>query len=410
LDTPGPRNLRDLELPTPTPTPAPLIAPAAPGSPLGLVPVPNHASLDCDYLRQNQETVPGYLKFDFVGTDGSDVIEGTDGPDVIDGGGGNDTIHGKGGNDIICGGPGFDTLHGEEGDDALFGEADRDVLLGGAGQDTLIGGLGNDGRAEGPWNGEWQGLYGGPGDDWLYGGEGKDWLEGGPGNDTLFGGLGTDDLYGDDFIGNDEPTCPIVTGAENNQDPCRDWLFGGFGDDFLFGGPDNDSINGDIVPPQFMKNTGPYTPYPPDWIKYLDLYEGSKQIQKGAPLPEFGSDILHGNWGNDWMYDPGSTAGIQKNNFYGGEGDDVLIGGENTDFIWGGPGDDEAWGNAGEGDQLYGDDYGDPNDNYDKLYGGEGKDFLSVADVMLGGPNPPGDPDSCKDNYTQFKIGCDDED
>ena len=175
---------------------------------------------------------------------------------------------------------------------------------------------------------------------------------------------------------------------EAYADPCRDWLFGGFGDDFLFGGPDNDSINGDIVPPQFMNNTGPNTPYPPDWIKYLDLYEGSKQIQKGDPLPEFGSDILHGNWGNDWMYDPGSTAGIQKNNFYGEEGDDVLIGGENTDFIWGGPGDDEAWGNAGEGDQLYGDDYGDPNDNYDKLYGGEGKDFLSVADVMLGGPNP----------------------
>jgi hypothetical protein len=123
----------------------------------------------------------------------------------------------------------------------------------------------------------------------------------------LFGGLGTDDLYGDDFIGNDEQTCPIVMGAEYNPDPCRDWLFGGFGDDFLFGGPDNDSINGDIWPLNLIKMPPPNQYYPDEWIELKD---------QGGSLPEFGSDILHGNWGNGWMYDPGSTAGIKKNNFY----------------------------------------------------------------------------------------------
>jgi Ca2+-binding RTX toxin-like protein len=218
----------------------------------------------------------------------------------------------------------------------------------------------------------------------------------------LFGGLGKDDLYGDDFIGTDEESCPIVIvmGAIGNPEPCRDWLFGGFGDDQLYGGPGNDSIHGDIL--VLFEDLCPWCDqyYPDDWIELKN---------QGGPLPEFGSDTLHGNWGNDWMKDPGSTAGIQKNNFYGGEGDDVLIGGENRDLIWGGPGADEAWGNAGD-DSLKGDDYGDPYKNYDKLYGGEGKDILSIADVMLGGPNPPGDPDTCKDNETTFKVPCDDGD
>jgi Ca2+-binding RTX toxin-like protein len=213
----------------------------------------------------------------------------------------------------------------------------------------------------------------------------------------LFGGLGTDKLYGDDYIGYDEKSCPIVMDAIGNPDTCRDWLFGGLGDDFLFGGPGNDSIHGDIAPIT-CSTCDLY--YPDEWIE---------QWNQGGPLPEFGNDQLHGNWGNDWIADKGSSTGTMENRFYGGEGDDILIGGENGDSIWGGPGHDEAWGNAGD-DSLYGDINGDPYGNTDKLYGGEGKDFLSIADVMLGGPNPPGDPDTCKDNKTTFPVECDDGD
>jgi Ca2+-binding RTX toxin-like protein len=96
----------------------------------------------------------------------------------------------------------------------------------------------------------------------------------------------------------------------------------------------------------------------------------------------------------------------------GAEGNDILAGGENGDHMWGGYGDDILWGRDGD-DSLTGGVWGDPSlasAGYDEFYGGEGKDFLSRADVMLGGPNSSGDPDSCKDNYTQFKIGCDDGD
>ena len=124
LDTPGPKRKLNLPTPTPapaptpTPTPTPLVAPMPPGSPLPIVPIPVHAMLDCDYLRENQDSVAPYLQFDIVGDHLPNILNGTEGPDVIDGGGGNDTINGLGGNDIICGGPGMDILHGDDGEDA----------------------------------------------------------------------------------------------------------------------------------------------------------------------------------------------------------------------------------------------------------------------------------------------------
>ena len=48
-------------------------------------------------------------------------------------------------------------------------------------------------------------------------------------------------------------------------------------------------------------------------------------------------------------------------------------------------------------------------DNFDKLYGGEGFDILSIADLKIGGPNPPDHPDRCVDNAPQFEVICDDD-
>ena len=397
LDTPGPKRKLNLPTPTPaptpTPTPTPLIAPMPPGSPLGLVPIYYHAMLDCDYLRENQDSVAPYLQFDIVGDDNPNIINGTEGPDVIDGGGGNDTINGLGGNDIICGGPGMDVLHGDDGEDALFGESGSDILYGGLGRDTLVGGPGDDSGSNG---GMQKGLDGGQGDDWLYGGAGDDRMEGGPGNDTLFGGHGNDKIYGDYLQGNGEQDCPGAVIGSVSPEPCRDWIFGGFGNDNLFGGPDNDSIDGDIGPLESINEDAANQYYPDEWFALKE---------QGSPMPPFGNDNIHGNQGDDWLRDPGSDD--QTNFIYGQEGDDIIIAGEGVDHVFGGLGDDEAWGRGGD-DQMHGDENGDPEDNFDKLYGGEGFDILSIADLKIGGPNPPDHPDRCVDNAPQFEVICDD--
>ncbi len=409
LNTPGPK--RKLNLPTatptptpaptqaptqtPTPTPTPVVAPTPPaGSPLGLVPIYQYAMLDCDYLRNNQDSVAAYLQFDIVGDDGPNTINGTEGPDVIDGGGGNDTINGLGGNDIICGGPGLDVIHGNDGEDALFGETGPDILYGGSGRDTLVGGPGDDSGSD---NNTQKGLDGGQGDDWLYGGAGDDRMEGGPGNDTLFGGQGDDKIYGDYLEGTEEKDCPTDVIGNAPPEPCRDWIYGGFGNDSLFGGPDNDSIDGDIIPIEWINKDAANQYYPDEWFALK---------QQGSPIPPFGNDLIHGNQGNDWLRDPGSDG--LPNNIWGQEGDDIIIGGEDIDYVYGGLGNDEAWGRGGN-DQMHGDENGDPEDNFDKLYGGEGFDILSIADLKIGGPNPPDHPDRCVDNAPQFEVICDDD-
>jgi Ca2+-binding RTX toxin-like protein len=387
-DTPTPPPT-PTDTPTPPPTPTPI--PYSPGSPLALSPVPE--LLDCEYLRQNQGTV-GVLKFTIQGDQNpenlNDYLEGTEGKDAIDGGEGNDVIYGFGGNDIICGGPGMDTIYGDDGADRLYGEAGQDVLYGGAGNDILLGGPGNDGR-----------LDGGPGADWLHGGDGNDWLEGGSGKDILFAGMGDDDLYGDNQVDTEAESCLAA-------EPCADWLFGGFGNDQLHGGPGNDSIVGDIFPPKYLTNTGSDTPYPPDWLIYVDLYEGDQLIQKGEPLPEYGNDQIRGNHGDDWLWDPGSdVSGPIGNVMNGAEGNDILIGGENHDNMWGGYGDDKLWGRGGD-DSLVGGVWGSPSlasAGYDELYGGAGGDSLSAAEVKIGGP---GD-DLCHDDQITFEVECDDD-
>ena len=222
-------------------------------------------------------------------------------------------------------------------------------------------------------------------------------MEGGPGNDTLFGGEGHDKVYGDYFEGYDEIDCPVAVVGNVNPEPCKDWIFGGFGNDILFGGPDNDSIDGDIITLASINVDAANQYYPDAWLALK---------KQGSPILVFGSDNIHGNQGDDWLRDPGSE--IQQNNIYGGEGDDIIIGGEGVDHIYGGLGNDEAWG-MGEKDQMQGDVVGDPAGNFDKLYGGDGFDILTVADVKIGGPNPPDHPDRCEDDASQFEVVCDDD-
>jgi Ca2+-binding RTX toxin-like protein len=86
-----------------------------------------------------------------VGTPRSDVLRGTPEGDVIVGRGGNDIIRGGGGPDHVCAGRGADVVRGGY---------DEDFLRGGRGNDRLFGD-----------QDDWDGLNGGPGDDYIDGGD-----------------------------------------------------------------------------------------------------------------------------------------------------------------------------------------------------------------------------------------------
>ncbi len=170
------------------------------------------------------------------------------------------------------GGEGNDTLIGAgPTDDAMWGQGGDDLLDGGDGVDVLEGGLG---------------------DDTLLGGDLADELRGGPGSDWLEGGSGWDTLFAADIFTPETESPEARNLLSGGAGP--DLLFGGLGLDTLLGGDDDDLLWGD---------------------------EGADSLDGAA-----GSDILHGREGADRLD--------------GGEGDDTLIGGAGADTLVGGAGAD----------------------------------------------------------------------
>ncbi|MDN3564651.1 calcium-binding protein [Paeniroseomonas aquatica] len=120
-----------------------------------------------------------------VGEAQANVLLGNEAGNLLIGADGDDTLLGAGGNDILFGEQGGDSLAGDEGDDYLFGGAGDDTLVGGEGFDVLYGEAGNDSLLDGPGLAY---LIAGAGDDTLDGGEGADVLYGEEGDDRLAGG------------------------------------------------------------------------------------------------------------------------------------------------------------------------------------------------------------------------------
>ena len=365
------------------------------------------------------ETPPGEMKILTETGSLENPIKGTEGNDIIDGTDGHDYIDGLGGTDIICGGPGNDVIHAGGGEwevifggglgvskvncdslgtgalhangllwDVVFGEKGNDTICGGPGHDLLIGGR----ESDYPFNeadGDKDHVLGGAGSDWILGGPGADTIEGGAGSDFLFGGKGGanvgDNLYGETQKGYTQEQCPL-------DEPCNDRISGEYGNDQIYGGPGDDNLDGDINP-----------------IYLLQLGV------KGKPMPQWGctgtgdqntyltfcigNDYILGNFGDDTIQDVGSSVANEGkggqwepgNEIYGQEGNDRIQGGKYTDDIYGGAGDDSIWGGSGS-DQLYGGGgissegkavelgAGD-----DKLYGQFGADYLTAAEIKLGG-------------------------
>jgi len=115
---------------------------------------------------------------------------------------------------------------------------------------------------------------------------------------------------------------------------------------------------------------------------------------------EGGMDTLYGNYGNDNIY-----GGDEGDYIYGGEGNDTLRGEVGDDIIYGDNGDDYIYGGDND-DYLYGiagNDhiYGGGCDDYDRLSGGVGDDYLSSGtrtvcyEYCWGGDETSGDTCYC---------------
>ncbi len=302
---------------------------------------------------------------------------------TMGGGGGGDTMAGGGGTaptgSTQTGGATPGTLTGSTNGDSLTAGSAGDTLLGGDGADTLVAGSGHDqllgnmgddhivvGAAS-----QGASVYGGQGDDvvdasasihpnyisgdlgddFIMAGKGGDLVLGGGGADTLVAGAGHDQLLGN--MGDDR----IILGAASQGAS----VYGGQGDDVVDASGSNapNYISGDIGNDTILSGAG---------FETVLGGLGDDSIVGGATAGTGSMQILLGNQGNDHLS-------------YAGSGGVELFGGQDSDTITltaTQPGQLRyAFGNMGS-DTL------NATGGADSLYGGQGDDFVSAANDMVG--------------------------
>jgi Ca2+-binding RTX toxin-like protein len=194
-------------------------------------------------------------------------------------------------------------------------------------------------------------LYGGAGDDFLGGGWGDDLLDGGDGDDALYTGVAWGVGYYDQFPGQ-KPF--FYFSGETSQSGGRDTLDGGAGDD----------------------------------IAYL-IYGGQAQAVSfnNSQSDQLNAITLGGAWGGSLTHvervqfqggggDDVVTGGPGESKLYGMGGNDILTGGAAVDTLVGGYGDDRLYGLGG--DDVLGGGHGD-----DYIDGGAGVDFASYFNPSI---------------------------
>ena len=337
-------------------------------------------------ITKTLEDLSGVKSIVIAGTDFNDTILLD--PSVtytarLEGYAGDDTLVGGSAVDYIYGGSGNDTIWGGEGDDVIEGGYDNDIIMGDAGIDTLYGGAEDDGTDSGDdciFGGtEGDFIFGGDGNDELFGESGDDTLHGEAGEDRLWGGADADWLYGgdhDDFLNGGNGDDPLLDGGAG-----EDYLVGSWGADTLKGGSDKDTIFGDLE-----NGAG-------DGGDTLHGDGGDDVIRGGGGVDYIygglGSDLVEGQAGSDHIYggsegnENGGTPEQEADRLYGGEGNDYIYGGVGDDLIYGGGGVDELWGYSGK-------DTIDGGTGQDTIHGETGDDTLSGtsgADEIYGGPD-----------------------
>ncbi|HHB80664.1 MAG TPA: hypothetical protein ENK83_02800, partial [Aliiroseovarius sp.] len=375
---------------------------------------------------------PDNGEYDFVDTDGDDVLRAGAGDQSIAIGYGDDTVFAGAGNDVIVNGQGINRIFLEDGDDTFSDQNtstadDGDIVYGGGGNDDVTTGIGADQVFGGSGNdtirtddgsdyveggsgsdmvwlgggddqfeeddtesaGEADEVYGGDGNDTLDGGGGDDSLEGeagddllkgGSGNDTLRGGVGNDEIRGG--LGNDR-----LEGGDGN-DVLRggsenDTLFGGIGQDTLDGGTGDDTMDGGAGNDTLTGADGHDTLTGADGDDHLEGGAGRDRLHGGE-----GGDTLDGGSWSDWLFgdagddvligdsgDDVMTGGVGSDRLDGGTGRDTLNGGDGDDWLDGGLWSDWLFGDAGD-DELIG------NNGDDEIHGGLGNDTITGGDGM----------------------------
>ncbi|MCA9137168.1 MAG: hypothetical protein KDB00_10425, partial [Planctomycetales bacterium] len=370
-----------------------------------------------------------------TGSPGADVIRGDWGRDEITAGDGADDIVAFSGDDEIRGGKGADTIQAGAGDDSIWADdledtaGGDDIVVGDLGEDRIYGGFGNDtiyaGTVAGGDFGDTASnfVWGGPGSDMLFGGRGRDIIRGEQGPDSIDGREGDDELYGDlvdDAVGSPDTLLGGPGDDLLNGGAGQDYLDGGAGDDDVFGGDDKDKLFGglgndyldggnhddiiysgigfgfntligglgdDELVSQFGSNVlwGGFKAF--DVSQNLELVNAPTSSVDGEIND--GEDTLRGGPFGDWLFGGGETdylyggggadyadGGLGRDEIYGEDDGDVLRGGRDDDLIRGGAGIDQLFGDQGS-DRLFGDQgAADGTQEGQKLFGGEGIDFL----------------------------------
>lgn len=345
------------------------------------------------------------------GRAGDDRLLGRNGDDLLVGGGGADLARGGGGEDTIRGGAGRDTLAGGGRADAINGGGGDDTIRGGGGDDALTGRAGDDL------------IDGGGGDDLLTGGAGADRFRASAGEDIVTDfnpaadfldysssaettsiadltltddarGLIVDDAAGRRFVlegvASDQltdahlvftaPTAPPPAapaglrrqGGDGDDELIgaagSDTLLGGGGDDTLFGYAGDDHLNGQAISTTFEE------------LFDQNLFESGalQQLFGGA-----GDDTLenglefYGGDGNDLLLSTGSV----DLSLSGGRGDDTLTAiGDEHELIGGDGADQFRFLTEGPSDQI---NILDFEPGVDKLSFAAGQGVSSEADLTL---------------------------
>lgn len=277
------------------------------------------------------------------GGSGNDRLTGGALNDSITGGSGDDVLRGGDGSDYIEGQPGADEMYGDAGDDRLesyeYDETVDTVLDGGGGSDVgvLIRSLQSASvtfSLEGPQtsqyfystlvrNVEQVILSSGSGNDSLTGGALVDRLSGNAGNDNLNGGGGDDELFGG-------------TGVNT--------VYGGIGKDtvqvMLERGATYDGaiIDGGDEADTFILNAADYGP-----VVFTLGRPGDVQTLDGMTIRSVERLQFLGGFGNDVI-----SGGVLGDRLDGGLGSDVLFGAGSEDYLDGGEGADSMSGGSGD--------------------------------------------------------------
>jgi Ca2+-binding RTX toxin-like protein len=256
------------------------------------------------------------------GGGGSDGVEGHDGEDSVFGQDGRDDVTGGGQHDRLFGGPASDRLRGMDGSDDLFADPGADLLKGqgpntctdsgcgpeapdsserdavsyasySAGVRVSIDGVANDGESSGT---ESDNVF-----------TDIEYVQGGSGSDTLLGSA-----ENNIFEGMDSGDTLVGRGG-------RDTLFGYEGGDIFDGGGGPDSFEG-----------GPGR----DQVRYLDapLVAGDMGVNVTVDgNPDDGNAFDEANGIRD-------DVGLDVEEVWGSNGQDILIGGDDANTLrgWGG--------------------------------------------------------------------------